>query len=94
VPGGPSPWGRGSDPAPPLQRAYSVSIDVMSWSDTTKDIAASQINLKLLAAIFVGLRRALRLGLRIADGLGQHLAKLGLSLWRFAREAFCPCGHR
>jgi hypothetical protein len=42
----------------------------------------------------LGLGRALRLGLRVADGLGQHLAKLGLSLWRFAREGFCPCGHR
>jgi hypothetical protein len=40
-----------------------------------------------------GLRRALRLGLRVADGLGQHLAKLDFSLWRFAREGFCPCCH-
>jgi hypothetical protein len=48
---------------------------------------------RLFAAISLGLRRALRLKLRIADGLGQHLAKLGLGLWRFAREAFCPCGH-
>jgi hypothetical protein len=46
-----------------------------------------------LAAIFLGLWRALWLGLRVADSLGQHLAKLGLSLWRFAREGFCPCGH-
>ena len=48
---------------------------------------------RLFAAISLGLRRALRLKLRIADSFGQHLAKLGLSLWRFAREAFCPCGH-
>jgi hypothetical protein len=47
-----------------------------------------------LAAISFGLRQALRLWLRIADGLGQHLAKLGLSLWRCAREGFCPCGHK
>ena len=40
---------------------------------------------RLFAAISFGLRRALRLGLRVADGLSQHLAKLGLSLWRFAR---------
>jgi hypothetical protein len=46
-----------------------------------------------LAAISFGLRQALRLWLRIADSLGQHLAKLGLSLWRFAREGFCPCRH-
>ena len=48
---------------------------------------------RLFAAISLGLRRALRLKLRIADSLGQHLAKLGLSLWRFAREGFCPCCH-
>jgi hypothetical protein len=46
-----------------------------------------------LAAIFLGLRWAFQLWLRIADSLGQHLAKLGLGLWRFAREGFCPCGH-
>jgi hypothetical protein len=39
-----------------------------------------------VAAISLGVGRALPLGLRIADSLGQHLAKLGLSLWRFARE--------
>ena len=39
-------------------------------------------------------RRALCLGLSIADGLGQHLAQLDFSLWRFAREGFCPCCHR
>jgi hypothetical protein len=39
-------------------------------------------------------RRALRLGLSIADGLDQHLAQLDFSLWRFAREGFCPCCHR
>ena len=38
-------------------------------------------------------RRALCLGLSIADGLGEHLAQLDLSLWRFAREGFCPCCH-
>jgi hypothetical protein len=47
-----------------------------------------------LAAIFVGLRRALRLGLRVADGLGQHLSQLGLGFLRFTRKAFCPCGHK
>ena len=46
-----------------------------------------------LAAVFLGLRRPFRLGLRVADGLGQHLAKLGLGLWRFARETLCPCSH-
>src|SRR6266436_9321727 len=39
-------------------------------------------------------RRALCLGVSIADGLGQHLAQLGFSLWRFAREGFCPCCHK
>jgi hypothetical protein len=43
--------------------------------------------------IFSGFRRALCLGLRVADSFGEHLAKLGLSLWRFAREGFCPCRH-
>jgi hypothetical protein len=45
------------------------------------------------APIFRGLWWTLRFGLRIANGLGQHLAKLGFGLWRFAREGFCPCGH-
>ena len=49
---------------------------------------------RLLASISFGLRRALRLGLRIADGLGQHLAKLGLGLRRLSREGFCPCSHK
>ena len=48
----------------------------------------------LFAAIFVGLRRALRLWLRVADGLSQHLAKLGLGLRRFPRIGLCPCGHK
>src|SRR5882757_421272 len=34
-------------------------------------------------------------GLRVADGLGQHLAQLSLRLWRFPREArFLPVSHR
>ncbi len=47
-----------------------------------------------LVAISLGLRRALRLGLRIADSLGQHLAQLGFRLRRLAREGFLPLGHR
>jgi hypothetical protein len=46
----------------------------------------------LFAAIFVGLRRALRLWLRIADGLGQHLAQLSLGLRGFA-FGWLPLGH-
>jgi hypothetical protein len=46
-----------------------------------------------LAAISFGLRQALRLGLRIADSLGQHLAQLSLGLRRFSREGFLPLGH-
>jgi hypothetical protein len=51
-----------------------------------------------LRLIFFGLRRALRpvlrTGLRVADGLGQHLAQLGLRLRRFPREArFLPVSH-
>ena len=42
-----------------------------------------------LAAISFGLR----LGLRVADGFGQHLAQLGLGLSRFTREGFLPLGH-
>jgi hypothetical protein len=45
-----------------------------------------------LAAISFGLRQALRLGLRIADSLGQHLAQLSLGLRRFSREGFLPLG--
>ena len=48
----------------------------------------------LFAAISLRLvGRALRLRLRgITDGLSQHLAKLGLGLWRLARW-FLPCCH-
>jgi hypothetical protein len=45
-----------------------------------------------LAAISLGLRRALRFGLRITDGLGQHFAKLGLGFRGFPRR-FLPLGH-
>jgi hypothetical protein len=51
------------------------------------------INRVTLAAIFVDLRRALWLGLCVADSLGEHLAKLSLGLRRFAREGFLPLGH-
>jgi hypothetical protein len=33
------------------------------------------------------------LGLRVADSLGEHLAKLGLRLRRLAREGSLPLGH-
>ena len=46
-----------------------------------------------LAAILLGLRKALWLGLRIADGLGQYFAKLRLRLRRLARVGFLPLGH-
>ena len=51
-----------------------------------------------LRLIFFGLRRALRplvrIGLRVADGLGQHLAQLSLRLRRLPRKArFLPLGH-
>ena len=46
-----------------------------------------------LAAISFDLRQALWLGLRVADGLGEHLAQLSLRLWRLAREGFLPLGH-
>jgi hypothetical protein len=36
------------------------------------------------------LQQALSLGLRIADGVGEHLAKLSLRLVRFARDGFLP----
>ena len=52
-----------------------------------------------LAAIFFGLRQALRrvvrAGLRVADGLGQHLAQLSLRLCRLPRVArFLPVSHK
>jgi hypothetical protein len=47
----------------------------------------------LFATISLGMLQALILSLRIADGLGQHLAKLVLGLGRFSYEGFCPCGH-
>ncbi len=50
-----------------------------------------------LAAIIFGLRAlrpVLRAGLRVADGLGQHLAQLSLRLRRLPRKArFLPLGH-
>jgi hypothetical protein len=46
-----------------------------------------------LVAILLSLRPTLCLGLRVADGLGQHLAQLGLGLRRFARWCPLPCSH-
>ncbi|HYI30477.1 MAG TPA: hypothetical protein VD863_21770 [Bradyrhizobium sp.] len=46
-----------------------------------------------LAAIYFGRRLSLRLGLRVTDGLGQHLAQLSLGLRRFLREGFLPLCH-
>ena len=54
----------------------------------------SELPLGALAAISLGLRHALRLGLRVADCLGQHFAQLSLSLRRHARDGFLlPLGH-
>ncbi len=47
----------------------------------------------LLASILARLRRALGLGLRVADGFGEHLAQLSLCLRRLARVGFLPLGH-
>src|SRR5260370_29065261 len=50
-----------------------------------------------IAAIIFGLRAlppVVRAGLRVADGLGQQLAQLGLRLRRLPRKArFSPLGH-
>jgi hypothetical protein len=50
-----------------------------------------------LAAIFFGLRRVLRpadrAGLRVADGLGQHLAQLSLGLGWCPRDRCLPVSH-
>jgi hypothetical protein len=46
-----------------------------------------------LVAIFVGLRRALPLGLCVADSFGEHLAKLSLGLGGFTFR-WLPLGHR
>lgn len=47
--------------------------------------------------MFFGLRRGLRpvvrVGLGIADRLGQHLAQFGLRLCRLSREGFLPVRH-
>ena len=53
----------------------------------------SGVTLPPLAATFFSLRQVLRLGLRIADSFGQHLAQLGLRLRSLAREGFLPLGH-
>ncbi|MGP8123547.1 MAG: hypothetical protein ACLP8B_23865, partial [Xanthobacteraceae bacterium] len=45
------------------------------------------------AAISLDLRRALRLGLRVADGFGQHLAQLCLGLRGLSRGGFSPLCH-
>ena len=47
---------------------------------------------KALVTIFLRLRPTLWFGLRVADGLGQHLAQLGLRLRRLARCSL-PLGH-
>ena len=48
---------------------------------------------RLFAAIALGILQALILSLRIADGLGQHLAELNLGLCGFAL-GWLPCCHR
>jgi hypothetical protein len=57
----------------------------------------SGVTLPPLAAIFFSLRRVLRrvlrLGLRVADSFGQHLAQLGLRPRSLACERFLPLGH-
>ena len=45
-----------------------------------------------VAAILLGLRQALWLGLRVADGFGEHLTQLSLRLRRLAR-CFLSLGH-
>jgi hypothetical protein len=44
------------------------------------------------AKIFSGFRRALSLGLCVADSFGEHVAQLSLGLRRLAR-GFLPSGH-
>ena len=46
-----------------------------------------------IAAISLGFRLLLCLSLRIADGLGEHLAQLSLGLRRFLRKGFLPLCH-
>ena len=50
-----------------------------------------------LRLIFFGLRRVfrpvVRAGLRVANGLRQHLAELSLRLRRFPRDGFLPVSH-
>lgn len=59
-----------------------------------RDRLCRNYRLGALAAISLGLRHALRLGLRVADCLGQHFAQLSLSLRRHARDGFLlPLGH-
>ena len=45
------------------------------------------------AEIALAVLQTLILSLRIADGLGQHLAKLVLGPGRLARDSFLPCCH-
>ena len=47
-----------------------------------------------LAPIFFGLRLRLRFGLRIADGLRQHLTQLSLGLCGFPLGGFLPLYHQ
>ena len=56
-----------------------------------RDFAGSR-HARRSVTIFLGLRPTLWLGLRVADGLGQHLAELSLRLRRRAR-CFLPLGH-
>ena len=45
-------------------------------------------------ASLLRLRLTRRLSLRIADGLGEHLAQLSLGLRRFLRKGFLPLCHQ
>ena len=62
------------------------------------DGSADLIDAGRASRCLFGLRQALgsvvRAGLRVADGLGQHLTQLSLRLCRFPGEAgFLPVGH-
>jgi hypothetical protein len=65
-----------------MQTAFTLPMQSFRLNENQDAVA--------LAAISFGLRRALRLGLRVADGLGEYLAKLSRRLRLLAREGSLP----
>src|SRR5260370_3864096 len=78
----------------PLDAAHLHANTTQRNKPSRETLAAVACTTRVLrlAAILLGLRQALWLGLRVADGFGEHLTQLSLRLRRLAR-CFLSLGH-